>query len=213
MDRSVANWIAVRCVADNAGTLQISVNGVAVYSYSGDLQYLAGTGWNQLRLRVATTTADHTLDNLLILDSSDTWMAPPHVAQVKLPSSVISGALTGSASTGSARWENVDDPAGTSDYNEAAAAGDGDLYGTTTIETMGSVLAVIVCAEAERAGGITTLEPVVSQGGTTDYATAEGLPVAGFGAVWSVWETNPDTAATWVSADAIDADIGARFQA
>lgn len=213
MDRSVPNWIAVECVAANSGTLTVRVNGLQVYTYSGDLQALGSPGWDRLRLRTVTFTSDHTIDNLLVFDDSSSWLPGPMVAQVKLPSSVVSGTLTGSSATGADRWQNVDVAGDQSVWNETAAAGDGDLYGADALDPMGSVLAVVVCVEAERAGGITTIEPAVSVGGTTDYATAQGLPASGFGSVSGIWEENPDTAAAWSATQASAADLGARFQA
>jgi hypothetical protein len=214
LDRSLANWVAVRLIADNSGTLTIAINGTQVYTTTAyDLQAIGSAGWTRCRFATPNFTSDNIIDNLLMFDSSGSWLPGPIVCQVKTVSSVVSGALTGSASTGASRWENVDVAGGSTPYNEAAAAGDGDVYGCTALSTMGDVLAVVVCLEAERAGGITTLEAGVKSGGTTDYDTAHTLAVSGFEAIQSIWEEDPNTVATWTSSNASAADIAARFQA
>ena len=75
------------------------------------------------------------------------------------------------------------------------------------------MLAVVVNLEAERAGGITTVEPVLEDDGNADYASAQTLPVSGFGSVQGIWEENFNTASPWTSSEASAAIIGARFQA
>ncbi len=214
LNRSVGNWVAIRLVADNAGTLEIAINGVSVYTYTDDLQATGSPGWTRIRLRTATENASHVIDNLLVFDSSESWLPGPQVAQVRQPTSVVSGTLTGSASTGSSRWQNVDDQgAGGTDYNEAAAAGDGDRYGAGSLSGVGEVLAVVVQAEAERAGSITALELGVNSNGTADYAAPVALPSSGVGVVTAVWEEDPAAAAAWTPARASAADLLARFAA
>lgn len=218
---AVAHWIAVKLDAQTVGGVaEVWIDGALVVSFAGDTQGAGTAGWDQVYFASngfgqAGLTPDYTMDDLIITDDTTGRLAEQLCLGVRRPSSVFAGNLTGVPVTGSDRWQNVDDvPADQSDYNEAAAPGDGDGYGLTSLTVAGgSILCVVVWTEAERSGAITQIEPSVLSGGTLLYGPAETIAASGWSSHALILETDPDTSVAWTpaAADSVTLRAGARF--
>lgn len=212
------HWFAIRYVAlSSGGTIEVHVDGALLVSYSGNTRgHATLDGWDRFApAGVDVTATDCTIDDVIVTDAASGVLAE-HYAVAQRPSSVSSGVLVGTPTTGAGRFANVaEDPASTAEYNSASSAGDEDRYGLTAVGlTPASVLCAVAWVEAARSGGLTRIEALVSSGGTDSYTpTPYVLPGTGHGVHALVVEDDPDTSAAW-TVSALDAALlGARFTA
>ncbi len=106
---AAVNWVEIEVVAANSGSVELQINGASVYTYSGDTQDSGSSGWTRVRLADVFVAASVRVDNVVLSDSTETWIGAMPLVQVKRPTSVASGNLTGTPTTGSNRYQNVDD--------------------------------------------------------------------------------------------------------
>lgn len=217
-NNSTGYWIAVYLHADNTGTMRVFVNGKEVVSYTGDTQALASGGWDRVAWTRATTTGIPViyLDDVIITDDDGgTALTPLPEAygQPLVPTEVVSGNLTGVPTTGTGRYANVANlPWNPSQYNEAAAPGDEDLYQMGGYVDMGGdILAVAVCANAYRQGLITQAELQVVSGGTGSYGTPEALAATPGTTTWCRYFSEDPDGGAWTPASVNALQAGVRF--
>ena len=128
----------------------------------------------------------------------------------------MSGNLTGTGSTGSSRWENLDEaPADTADYNAAAAADDEDLYGLANLAASPEVVTVAaVWSYASRSGsGVTASRHRLVSGASDTYQASHTLPSSGWLGVVDLVEEDPATSAAWSEAALAGLQVGIQFRA
>jgi len=217
INRGVPHWLAIQLLAaDAAGTCEVWSDGVLVVSFTGDTKaHTTLANWDQVRLVASGFSADHTIDDVIVTDST-TGRVVEHVAPVMVVDGVSSGNLTGVPVTGANRYQNVDEGGANgatsqTDYNQAVAVNDEDIYTLSDPPTPTSVLCAVFWAEAARSGGITQAEIRVESGATTVSGPVEVLPASDYEANFYIRETDPDTAAAWTAAGLNAAKAGIKF--
>lgn len=214
---STGYWIAVYLHADNTGTMRVFVNDKEVVSYTGDTQALASGGWDRVAwLRPASGAFDIYLDDVIITDDDGGMVLTPlpeAYGQPLVPTEVVSGNLTGVPATGTGRYANVANlPWDPSQYNEAAAPGDEDLYQMGGYVDMGGdILAVAVCANAYRQGLITQAELQVVSGGVGSYGAPEALAATPGTTTWCRYFGEDPAGGAWTPASINALQAGVRF--
>lgn len=214
---STGYWIAVYLHADNTGTMRVFVNGKEVVSYTGDTQALASGGWDRVAwTRYSSGLAVIYLDDVIITDDDGGMVLTPlpeAYGQPLVPTEVVSGNLTGVPTTGTGRYANVANlPWDPSQYNEAAAPGDEDLYQMGGFVDMGGdILAVAVCANAYRQGLITQAELQVVSGGVGSYGAPEALAATPGTTTWCRHFSEDPAGGAWTPASVNALQAGVRF--
>lgn len=217
----VGHWIAVELLAaSSGGAASVWVDGVELVTFSGDTAGAASDGWDQIGFAgtgwgTTGLTPDYGIEDLLLTDAT-TGRLDEQYCQVLRPVSVVSGNLTGTGSTGSARWENLDDaPADTADYNAAAAADDEDLYGLGNLAASPEVVTVAaVWSYASRSGsGVTASRHRLVSGASDTYQASHTLPSSGWLGVVDLVEEDPATSAAWTEAALAGLQVGIQFRA
>jgi hypothetical protein len=146
-------------------------------------------------------------DDVIITDDDGTAMTTPLAECMLTPlrpsGDVGGGTLTASTSPGvTTKWTCIDeDPASTSDYAYATAAGQGDYYDLDDpTSTPSSVHFLSVTAEATRSGTIANARMQIDSGGTTAESADLPLPASpSYAIVQNVWLTDPHTTSAWDS--------------
>lgn len=210
-------WVAVYLHADNAGSMRVFLNGEEVLSFTGDTQALTSPGWDRVEWgRASSFDPRLWIDDVIITDDdAGTALTPiPEVfGQPLVPVEVVSGNLTGVPVAGNGRYANVANlPWDPSQYNEAAAPGDEDLYQMGGFVDMGGdILAVAVCANAYRQGLITQAELQVVSGGTGSYGAPRVLDAAPDTTTWCRYFSEDPAGGAWTPASVNALQAGVRF--
>jgi hypothetical protein len=208
--RGVGLWVEMYCVAANAGTMIVKINGVTFINFSGDTQREASPGWDRIRT-YAGSGATMIIDDVYIWDTQNSMPYGSEEYIVLLPpTSDVSVALTRSA--GAANYETVDEnPFSASDYNEGTSATLEDIYGHSGLPwTPTSIAFVGVAFYGSRDGTLTTWTPLIDSG-TKDYGSAFAPGASGTSALdYQFWEVDPNTASAWAAAAVNATDFGAK---
>ena len=212
------HWFALEVVADNAGYVNVYVDGNLAATYSGDTQEDATlSGWDRFGFGSNISPYPYYfadmgsvyVDDIIVTD--DATPLPEHYVAVLSPDGDTAQADFTPSSAGS-HYDKVDEiPENTADYNTATLSGQEDRYTVSNPPSMDSILCVNICARATRDGALTQGEISVKSGSTVDYSTPETLPASpAYYSMQYLLETDPDTGLAWDNAGVAAMEIGFR---
>lgn len=219
---NVGHWYAIYAHVNNAGQARVLVDGTEVVAFTGDTQGAATAGWDQVALAhnglgSGGIAPDYCISDIVITDDGPTSPLPELFTQVIPVDGTVSGNLTGVPTTGANRYQNIDEggvngAVENSAYNEGTVANDEDLYSTADPSLDADEIAMVnVWGWCSRSGGINQAELSVQTGGSVTYAAGVTLPASGWQAVPYYLETDPNTAAQWVTGTLASLRIGVKF--
>ena len=217
-------WIAINAKLKNGtnGAVRVYINGVlAVQTGASDNIDTAATAsddWDQVHVLGSTNLGSPPQDSWCFDDviiTDDTTSAPGLSEYMILPLVPTSDdTVQMTRSTGANNFGTVDEvPPSTTDYNEATASGQEDIYGfSDTTFTPQNVLAVQSSTYVARDGVIVSGQHTVVSGATTNRTTAETLSASGaYRATSGMWITDPNTGIAWTAANINAAKFGYKF--
>jgi hypothetical protein len=211
------NWYYIEIkttIHDSAGTYEVRVDGTNVLSATGQDTQNAGTAtWNTLVIRGVDVGGDSYLDDLYICDGSGTtnndFLGDCKVETI-YPQTGNGTHTDFTPSTGTDRGAMVDEAVPDSDttYNVGTTAGQKDSYNYPSLSLTGTIRGIQTNLHVRKTdAGARTVCPVVRSGSTTYDGTTTTLGTS-YGYISEVWETDPDTAATWVSGGITAMQVG-----
>lgn len=195
MTLSTWHWVEYRVTAQNAGTMQVYVDGVLVVDTGvADLQPGVFSDFDFMRF-VGGTACDCYLDDLVFAEPG-TLVVGQHwyeLPKVPIDDSVVEGV----PSTGSDNWAMVDeDPPDTADYVTFTDT-DMDLYTLSALAGSGATVGTVrVAGYAEGEGSIDEWSPVVKSGAATQVSGAHPAE-ASWRPAQDMVPQDPDTGLDW----------------
>lgn len=214
------SWVFVEAmivIADSGGRVKLKVDGVTVIDFTGDTKN-GGTnstadaiGFGSLA-DFGTSTAKMYYDDLYVFDTSGStnndFLGAYHSVIACKPNGAGSSTQW-TPSTGS-NYDNVNDvpPSGTK-YNAATASGDRDTYALENLPSGSTVKGIQVVSRMALSGaGSVSAKAAIKAGSTVAYGSSRAL-TSTVTDYYDVWETNPDTSATWTLSDVNALEAGA----
>lgn len=193
-------WVKVVANIDNSGQIDVYVNGTLFVSTGAavDTQQRDAPGYDSMKLINSAGTGICYVDDWVW---ASTGVLPDAALYAPMIRPDADGAtVDATPSTGSDNYAMVDeDPVSLVDYNTFATATDEDHYNLSNLSTApGQVLAVRPRAHMTGEGTIINARTLVNSNGTVEYGTNQPLATGGtYAVIADVFETDPDTAATW----------------
>lgn len=206
----IANFrhrISLKLLCANAGTFEVLIDGVSVYSFEGDTQNGASPGFDRIAFGVIGNSRHWVLDDLLITDSANGGLFAneqrgTRINPVSTASSTFSGTISGVAALSDGSLLT---------YNEGLAAGQKELHDFDNLPFAPvRVSALVVHADAfARDGLITGMVPIVKSGGVEyPQSTFLGIGVGSFNGGQRIVQFDPATAVDWTVSGINDVVIG-----
>jgi hypothetical protein len=204
----LGHWMrATVTIADAGGTFTLYAGGASILTFTGDTRNGALAQWNSVRFNTPQTISGSVaIDDFCVFDATlaptgEYFQASPD------PNSDIATTLTRSA--GATNYGTIDErPHDAADYNALtpAVATNGDTYGHAGTTGLGftpaAVISVMVGAVFKRDGVITGAKMRLKSGATT-YKSGSTLAGGAAGTSvfrYTIWNTDPATAADWTEA-------------
>jgi hypothetical protein len=202
-------------INNTTGSIILYVNGVQVYSFSGDTNRI--TGLTAVAIGVGPGTVTVLFDDVYVLDSTGsvntTFLGDCQVQTLSPNGNGTTSQFVGSDADSTDNYLLVDDDTAPDDdttYVESATSGNKDTYAYEATSSLGTIHGV----------GVTTLGKKVDAGAADMYAiarsgTTEGDSAAlgmstSYTAQQAIYETNPDTAAAWTAGGIDAAEFGVK---
>ena len=201
---------------NSAGTVEIRVNGIAVYTTSSKDTLSGSYGTGDVFVLYAPEN-NCAFDDFYLCDDTGSdnndFLGPIKVETLRPTSD--DGTQNWTPSTGVDHYALVDDanmwdPA---EYVQASGANIDDLWGYENLSKItGTIHAVQLITSVWTDTGVPrTLQGICKSGGTPYYGTAKGVGATTEALPYeAIWETDPDTASAWTSANVDAASFGIR---
>jgi hypothetical protein len=201
-----------------AGSWAVKVNGAALISGSSTDTRNAGTLGQVAYVRIghirsgSSTTGNWDFDDWYIRNDS-TYMGDVKIALRSVSGAGNSAQFTPLSSTNAS---NVDDSTNDGDttYNYSNTASQKDTFALTSLGLSGtpSVKAVSVLCSVRKDDAGTRVHRNVLRSGSTDYEGSDFGPLTTYTQAETIWETDPNTAATWTYSNANAVEAGYKVQ-
>lgn len=211
-DRTISgltsHWVAIELLSLNAaGLCNVYVDGELVVSFAGDTQVSGVAGWDQVRFDDYNKDID--IDDIIVTDVVTGRLGERYITVCR-PNGDNTIALT--PTPGPTSYTGVDEaPTSTTDYNTATILLQEDIYDMSALAyTPASIDFVQVFAYAMADGIFTQGELTVLSGATTSRSAPIALTVT-YKGISAIWETDPNTAAAWLTAGVNAMGNGIRF--
>jgi hypothetical protein len=207
MDASYPHLGMALTVHNSTGTFELWVNGVSVYSLSGqDTQNSANAQATAFQLGISgSSSAQVDFDDLVILNNSggslDAFLGDVRVSALLPDGAGDSTQWTPSAST---NVSNVDDtaPDGDTTYNASATAGQKDLFTMGALPAAtGTVKAVVARLYHRKDDASARVIKAKVKHSSTEGDGGNISPGTGYGYSQDVFATNPSTTAAWTPSE------------
>lgn len=196
-----------------AGAYELRVNGIPLFSGTGDTKPGADTGINNMRWVLNEPLGGfHScyIDDL-VYDDAD-WVGEGVVTALKPNEAGDTTELAPTPGT-SDNWQTVDEiPPSDTDYNSTTLPNKKDTYVHDSLPGAASIVkSVVTVARVARTGSDIATAYLVTGSGGVDYEDA-GQAVGTVARVISkLEEVNPDTAAPWTPGEVNLSQLGVRF--
>lgn len=213
-----AHWIAIELYAQDSpnGIMRLWVDGALNVEVTGvDTQQLTTADWDQFGMATNGVYELH-IDDVVTTTLAEGRLAEM-ITQVQMPSAngpTIE--LTPVPAGAGTNWDRVNEiPASQTDYCEASAVAQEDIYETGNVVTSWlSVWCVSLWSWAARDGAIASARLSVSSsaGGAVVYGSAVALPASpSWGGLWMVQQTDPNGGGAWNDAGLNALRVGIEF--
>jgi hypothetical protein len=201
-----------------AGSWAVKLNGAALISGSSTDTRNGGTLGQVAYVRIGhnrgggSHSANWDFDDWYIRNDST------YMGDVKMALRSVSGAGNSTQFTplSSTNASNVDDSTNDGDttYNYSNTASQKDTFALTSLGLSGtpSIKAVSVLCSLKKDDAGTRIHRNVIRSGSTDYEGSDFGPLTTYTQAESIWETDPNTAATWTYSNANAVEAGYKVQ-
>jgi hypothetical protein len=208
------NYIELKVDHDNAGTVEIAVNGNVELSEVGTVDTLpTGRIYDAIGFGLATSSGSVDFDDFYIADDQgadvNDFVGDSRIEAIYPESDGTH--LDWTPSTGSPHWSLVDEttPNGDTDYVSTTAPGNQDSYNYQTVSGAGDIIAVQVNIVARKEASGTKKVKALARVSAADFLSTEEHALAmDYKDYRAIYTNNPDTAAPWSAAEVNASEFG-----